>query len=85
MFGFPQHNPHHDKDVWDHTIAVIESITPEPVLRWAALLHDIGKPSCFSLAEEALATSSGTRIRVLQWRRVSSVDFASITPAKNKL
>ena len=43
MFGFPQHNPHHDKDVWDHTIAVIESITPEPVLRWAALLHDIGK------------------------------------------
>ena len=31
MFGFPQHNPHHDKDVWDHTIAVIESITPEPV------------------------------------------------------
>lgn len=54
MFGFPQHNPHHDKDVWDHTIAVIESITPEPVLRWAALLHDIGKPSCFSLAEDGI-------------------------------
>ena len=54
MFGFAQHNPHHDKDVWDHTIAVIESITPEPVLRWAALLHDIGKPSCFSLAEEGI-------------------------------
>ena len=54
MFGFPQHNPHHDKDVWGHTIAVIESITPEPVLRWAALLHDIGKPSCFSLAEDGI-------------------------------
>ena len=54
MFGFAQHNPHHDKDVWDHTIAVIESITPEPVLRWAALLHDIGKPSCFSLAEDGI-------------------------------
>lgn len=54
MFGFPQHNPHHDKDVWDHTIAVIESITPEPVLRWAALLHDIGKPSCLSLAEDGI-------------------------------
>ena len=26
--GSRQHNPHHDKDVWDHTIAVIESITP---------------------------------------------------------
>ena len=54
MFHFEQHNPHHDKDVWDHTIAVIESITPEPVLRWAALLHDIGKPSCFSLAEDGI-------------------------------
>lgn len=54
MFHFEQRNPHHDKDVWDHTIAVIESITPEPVLRWAALLHDIGKPSCFSLAEEGI-------------------------------
>lgn len=54
MFRFEQRNPHHDKDVWDHTIAVIESITPEPVLRWAALLHDIGKPSCFSLAEEGI-------------------------------
>lgn len=54
MFHFEQRNPHHDKDVWDHTIAVIESITPEPVLRWAALLHDIGKPSCFSLAEDGI-------------------------------
>jgi len=54
MFGFEQHNPHHDKDVWNHTIAVIESISCEPVLRWAALLHDIGKPSCFSIAEDGI-------------------------------
>lgn len=54
MFGFEQHNPHHDKDVWNHTIAVVESISPEPVLRWAALLHDIGKPSCFSFAEDGI-------------------------------
>lgn len=54
MFGFEQHNPHHDKDVWEHTIAVVESIRPEPVLRWAALLHDVGKPSCFSLAEDGV-------------------------------
>lgn len=54
MFGFEQHNPHHDKDVWNHTISVVESISPEPVLRWAALLHDIGKPSCFSLTEDGV-------------------------------
>ena len=54
MFGFEQHNPHHDKDVWHHTIAVVKNIAPEPVLRWAALLHDVGKPSCFSLSEDGV-------------------------------
>ena len=48
MFGFEQHNPHHDRDVWQHTVAVVAHIPPEPVLRWAALLHDVGKPPCFS-------------------------------------
>ena len=54
MFGFDQHNPHHDKDIWNHTIVVVTSIRPEPILRWAALLHDIGKPSCFSFAEDGV-------------------------------
>lgn len=54
MFGFDQHNPHHDRDVWEHTIAVVEHTPPEPILRWAALLHDIGKPSCFSRTEDGV-------------------------------
>ena len=54
MFGFDQHNPHHDKDIWNHTIVVVTSIRPEPILRWAALLHDIGKPSCFTIAEDGV-------------------------------
>lgn len=54
MFGFEQHNPHHDKDVWNHTIAVVESVSSEPIMRWAALFHDIGKPSCFVLAEDGI-------------------------------
>ena len=54
MFGFEQHNPYHDKDVWLHTVAVVANIPPEPVLRWAALLHDIGKPSCFSLDDNGI-------------------------------
>lgn len=54
MFGFGQHNPHHDRNVWEHTIAVVEHTPPEPVLRWAALLHDIGKPSCFSRTEDGV-------------------------------
>lgn len=54
MFGFDQHNPSHDRDVWEHTLAVVNSIPAVPVLRWAALLHDIGKPGCFSVSEDGV-------------------------------
>ena len=54
MIGFEQHNPHHDKDVWAHTIQVVASTPADPVLRWTALLHDIGKPHCFSLADDGV-------------------------------
>lgn len=49
MIGFAQHNQHHCFDVWQHTVAVVENSLPVPLLRWAALLHDIGKPACFTL------------------------------------
>ena len=36
---------HRHKDVLEHTYAVVEKCQPDPVLRMAALLHDIGKPA----------------------------------------
>ena len=48
---FQQHTPHHRYDVYTHTAKVVEAMPAEPVLRWAALLHDCGKPDCFFLDE----------------------------------
>lgn len=59
MPGFLQHNPHHDRDVWEHTIAVVAAIPPEPVLRWAALLHDSAKPQCYTRDENGIGHFHG--------------------------
>ena len=47
--GFLQHSPHHLYDVFTHTAQVVEAAPPSLALRWAALLHDCGKPDCFTL------------------------------------
>lgn len=54
LAGFKQHNPHHCHDVWDHTIGAVASIPNLPALRWAALLHDTGKPARFTLGENGV-------------------------------
>ncbi len=50
--GFRQHSPHHAYDVFTHTAHVVASVPRELPLRWAALLHDVGKPSTFTLDEQ---------------------------------
>ncbi|HCL4447500.1 TPA: HD domain-containing protein [Clostridium botulinum] len=49
--GFEQHNIHHDKDVYEHILSVVENVPNKLELRLAALLHDIGKPKCFSIGD----------------------------------
>ena len=44
MLGFQQHSKHHIYDLMEHTAKVVEHVPPQLPLRWAALLHDIGKP-----------------------------------------
>ena len=47
--GFDQRNPHHLYDVYTHSVKTLEGVSPSPALRLAALLHDVGKPSTFTL------------------------------------
>lgn len=52
MVGFDQHNPHHHKDVYKHTLLVLNGVSNDLTLRLAALLHDVGKPVAFTLDEK---------------------------------
>ena len=40
---FSQEAGRRHKDVWEHTKQVVMPSVPNPLVRWAALLHDIGK------------------------------------------
>lgn len=54
MAGFDQHNPHHIYDLLEHTARVVENSPAVPYMRLAALLHDIGKPSTFTLDKNGI-------------------------------
>ncbi len=61
--GFDQHSVYHCYDVWEHTARAVAAAEPLPVLRYALLLHDLGKPETFSLDEEGRGHFYG------HWRR----------------
>lgn len=51
MVGFDQRNRHHCYDVWEHTLHALAAVPEDLVLRCTMLLHDVGKPDCFTLDE----------------------------------
>lgn len=57
--GFDQHHPWHKYDVLEHTLRTVDAVSLHgvveqeslPLVRMAALLHDIAKPQRFTLTE----------------------------------
>lgn len=55
MYKNSHDNPHHCYDIYEHTLIAVESINPEPTLRFAMLLHDCGKPAVKKFDENGVA------------------------------
>jgi tRNA nucleotidyltransferase (CCA-adding enzyme) len=43
-FGVKQQEEYHKYDVFEHSLRACDATAPDLMLRWGALLHDIGKP-----------------------------------------
>ena len=54
MIGFDQRSRWHCYDVWEHCLHALEQLGPAaaPIVRHVVLLHDVGKPSTFTLGSD---------------------------------
>lgn len=57
--GCLQYNPCHDKDVWEHTLCALGASPPDKIVRWTLLLHDLGKPDCFTMDSRGIGHFHG--------------------------
>ncbi len=64
MLGCGQ-NLHHRHDVWIHTLEVVRQVPADSGLRWAALLHDVGKPGTRSTGPDGEVHFYGHEARSL--------------------
>jgi poly(A) polymerase len=92
--GFNQTDEYHHKDVWEHTKRALKASVNQVDIRWALLLHDIGKPYTKSIQDghvhfyhhevvgETLARSIMFRLRFSkeQRRKVSTLIFNHMRP-----
>ena len=56
---FPQNNPWHIYDVWNHTKKVFENSKADKEIRLVLLLHDIGKPHSYQDDESGIRHFKG--------------------------
>ncbi len=47
--NFNQQHPHHHLDLWNHTKCALSLSSNNEIIRISLLLHDIGKPVCYTL------------------------------------
>lgn len=55
LYKYDQKTKYHSHDAWEHTLIVVDKMPSSPIGRWAALLHDIGKPDCQTFSDDGQA------------------------------
>jgi tRNA nucleotidyltransferase (CCA-adding enzyme) len=60
MINFPQNNPYHEYDVFDHTIHALERCDSKDLtVKLAVFFHDFGKPHCYQDGEDGIRHFKG--------------------------
>lgn len=60
MFDFPQKNPHHDYDVFGHTVHAVENCNSDDLtVKLAVFFHDFGKPYSYQDGEDGIRHFKG--------------------------
>ena len=75
MIETKQNTPYHKYDVGRHTIEVIKNVKPTKVMRYAALLHDVGKPNKKTTDEKGIDHFKGHALK--------SEDMAGKSPERD--
>lgn len=75
MKGFDQHSRWHIYDVLEHTACVVENTPPKPLVRWAALFHDMGKPDTFFRDKNGIGHMPGHPLASINHLRKAAKDF----------
>ena len=65
----PQNNPHHCYNVGRHTIESLKYTPVDKVLRLTMLLHDIGKPACWTTDEDGIDHFKGHAMEGMELAR----------------
>lgn len=69
---FSQEAGRRHKDVWEHTKQVVMQSVPNPLVRWAALLHDIGKvPTRVMLPDGKVTFHRHAEIGARMWEPIA--------------
>ncbi|PKN80381.1 MAG: hypothetical protein CVU48_02160 [Candidatus Cloacimonetes bacterium HGW-Cloacimonetes-1] len=81
-------NRYHHLNGLEHTFEVLRYCPPEPLLRWAALLHDVGKVQCEVLGKDNMLHYYGHEIKsaklaasILKRFMIAAQDSSRITKA----